>query len=128
MHPRILVIDDHEDGLQMLAMLLRQLGCFVKTCSDGNECVETASNILPHAVVLDLAMPEHDGFEIAEQLLRADLPRFELVAMSGYCDAEMQNRCQKAGFNRFLAKPMDVEALRSLVIDLKANMQLKVVK
>jgi len=102
--------------------VLGQLGCFVQTCT------VRSSTTLPHATFFDLAIPKHGGFEIAEQLLRADLPRFELFAMSGYCDREMQERCAKVGFDRFLAKPIDVEALRSLVCDLKAGMQLKIVE
>jgi len=122
MHPRILIFDDHEDGL----LCSQCLGTAWMLRADMHR--EMASTTLPHATFFDLAIPKHGGFEIAEQLLRADLPRFELFAMSGYCDREMQERCAKVGFDRFLAKPIDVEALRSLVCDLKAGMQLKIVE
>jgi CheY-like chemotaxis protein len=118
MQPRILVVDDLEDGLQMLGALLRQLGCRVLLCSDSDQCMHAASNFLPHVVLLDLAMPNHDGFEIATKLLNSDLPKFELIALSGYCDAETRERCERAGFHRFLAKPVGLEELQSLVSDM----------
>jgi CheY-like chemotaxis protein len=72
-------------------------------------------DFLPHAVLLDLAMPKQDGFEIAQKLLNSDLPKFELIALSGYCDPEMRERCARAGFSRFLAKPVSLEELQMLL-------------
>jgi len=103
----------------MLGALLRQLGCQVLLCSDSEQCIYAATNFLPHAVLLDLAMPKQDGFEIAQKLLNSDLPRFELIALSGYCDSEMRERCEKAGFDRFLAKPVGLEELQMLMSDLR---------
>jgi len=118
MQPRILVVDDLEDGLQMLGALLRQLDCRVMLCSDSEQCIHAASNFLPHVVLLDLAMPKQDGFEIAQKLLNADLPKFELIALSGYCEPEMRERCARAGFSRFLAKPVSLEELQALLSEI----------
>ena len=66
------MFDDHEDGLTGARNAVAATSVVSLRPAAVAHCVETASNFLPHAILLDLAIPEHDGLEIPEQLLKAD--------------------------------------------------------
>jgi CheY-like chemotaxis protein len=116
MSPRILVVDDHRDCLDTLTALLSKLGCDVCGCSNGIDCLRSAIEFKPHCIILDLAMPDCDGFEVARQLRDSGL-RLELVVLTGYGDDATRAKCREAGFDRFLLKPATLDQLRDLIAE-----------
>src|SRR5262245_29126400 len=113
---RVLVVDDCPDNRVALGLLLRLWGHEVRKAADGPSALKAAGTFLPEVVLLDLAMPGMDGFEVARQLRRmAHLGRPLLVAVTGYgreCDIA---RARQAGFDLLLAKPVDPGQLRLLL-------------
>jgi signal transduction histidine kinase/CheY-like chemotaxis protein len=105
---RVLVVDDHIDAAESLAMVLVGDGHDVRTAYDGMQALTVARSFRPHAMVLDLGMPEMDGYEVA-RAVRADpeLAHVRLIALSGYGQAEDTRRSAEAGFDRHLVKPVD---------------------
>jgi CheY-like chemotaxis protein len=113
---RILVVDDNVDAAESLAVLLRLEGHEVRVAADGPSAVAAAQAGPPQMVVLDLGLPGMDGYEVARQL-RA-LPETKdalLVALTGWAQEEDRRRCQEAGFDGHLAKPVEWDALRQFL-------------
>jgi CheY-like chemotaxis protein len=119
---RILVVDDSEDCRESLAMMLRLDGNEVRTAVDGAGALEAAARFEPEIVLLDIRMPQMDGYEAARRL-RAE-PHGKgafLVALTGWGQQEHRDRSRLAGFDAHLTKPLDHDALSSLIASLPAR-------
>jgi CheY-like chemotaxis protein len=113
---RILVADDNRDAADSLAMVLRLAGHSVWTVYDGPSALPTAVHCRPHVVLNDIGMPELNGYEVAGRLRENPATRSALlVAVTGYANAEAQDRSRKAGFDHHLAKPVDFDLLQQLL-------------
>ncbi|HLJ93383.1 MAG TPA: response regulator [Gemmataceae bacterium] len=112
---RILVVDDNKDSAESIAMLLRFWGHDVRTALDGRTALETAQAYRPEAVLLDIGLPNVNGYDVARQLRQVfGRDHLFLVAITGYGRSEDRQRSAEAGFDRHLVKPvnpMDLEVL-----------------
>ncbi len=119
---RVLVVDDNADAADSLAWLLRHGEHEVRTAHDGRKAVELAREFRPQAVVLDLGLPELDGYEVARRLRQnADTRGALLVAVSGYGQQEHRRRSSEAGFDYHFVKPVDFGALQRILIELNQH-------
>ncbi len=115
---RVLVVDDNADAADSLAYLLRHGDHDVRTAHDGRRAVELALEFRPQAVVLDLGLPELDGYEVARHLRQHEATRGALlVALSGYGQQEHRRRASEAGFNHHFVKPVDFAALQRILVE-----------
>jgi len=113
---RILVVDDNQDAAQMSAVLLRSWGYDVRVAHDGLEALERATRFLPQVVLLDIGLPNMDGYEVARNLRQNPrLQNLTLAAITGYGQDEDRIRSLDAGFNHHLVKPVEVSDLKSLL-------------
>jgi PAS domain S-box-containing protein len=113
---RIVIADDNEDSVVLLAELLELLGHDVWTASDGAEAVERAAEVQPDMIVLDLGMPRMDGFEAARRIRETPAGKGAfLVALTGWGQDSDRRRTREAGFDRHLVKPVDPRALSALL-------------
>ena len=113
---RILVVDDNRDIVESVARVLRSQGHHVETALEGQAACESALRFRPEIVLLDIAMPGMDGYEVARRL-RAE-PSIDgvfLIAVSGYGSASDYRASEAAGFDAHLVKPVQGETLHSLV-------------
>jgi CheY-like chemotaxis protein len=113
---RIMVVDDNVDAAESLAMMLELDGHSVIRAHDGRTAIALASNERPSVMLLDIGLPDIDGYELARRL-RA-LPEVDnalLIAVTGYGQAEDRRRAEDAGFDRYLIKPVEFESLRSML-------------
>lgn len=104
--PRLLVVDDYEDGRELLAELLRVRGFSVHCAASGCDALSEARRGLPDLVLLDLTLPDLDGFEVARRL-KAD-PRtagIAIVILTAHVSPELQLRAERAGCAGFVTKP-----------------------
>jgi PAS domain S-box-containing protein len=114
---RILVVEDSEDAAETLADLLRLWGHEVRVARDGRLGVEVAREFSPEVVLCDLGLPGMNGYQVAEELVRApETAGACLVALSGYGSAEDRQRSRDAGFDLHLVKPVDPAELRRLLV------------
>ena len=114
---RILVADDNEDTARSLGMLLEQWGHTTRVVQDGLAAVELAEEFRPDVVILDLDMPKLDGYDAARRI--ADRPwagDVLLLAMTGWAQDADRTRAQQAGFHKHLAKPVEPEELREILV------------
>lgn len=100
---RVLLVDDDPLVLTALARLLESWGHEVRSAADGAEAVEIAKEFQPEAVLCDLGLPKHHGYEVAELINQVCRPQPLMVAMSGYRPEAM--RPERSGFALFVAKP-----------------------
>jgi CheY-like chemotaxis protein len=116
---RILLVDDNEDGVEMLRGCLEDLGHEVRMAFDGHEALELAGGFLPSLVFLDVGLPGLDGYEVAQAMRK--LPGWEtipIVAVTGYARESDRARAAAAGFSSHMAKPIDVMRLGAIVDEL----------
>ncbi|MBW3539920.1 MAG: response regulator [Planctomycetes bacterium] len=123
---RILIVDDNVTAARMLRLLLSQLGNQeVQVVHDGPAAVKAASSFRPEIILLDIGLPEMDGYEVARRLRAA--PEHDgvlLVALTGYGMEEDRLRSQVAGFDEHCVKPLADDALQKLMRHAKLrNMQ-----
>ena len=109
---RLLIVDDNADLANGLAMYLGERSGFdVRVAYTGERGVKIALEFEPHAVLLDIGLPDIDGCEVARALrekLRQDVP---LIAISGFGSEQDKKRAQQAGFDRYFVKPVAYEML-----------------
>ncbi|MGP0062246.1 MAG: CHASE3 domain-containing protein [Isosphaeraceae bacterium] len=109
---RILVVDDNVDTAKGMARLLKLLGHEVWTAHKGNEAIKLAGECAPEFVLLDIGLPEMDGYEVARRLRQEEICRHAvIVAVSGYGQEEDVARGRIVGFDHHLVKPIDHDAL-----------------
>jgi len=108
----ILLIEDNDDGREMMATMLESFGFPVLQARDGLEGVRIAAAQRPDVALVDIGLPGIDGYEVARRL-RADPQTREirLIALTGYGLADDQRRVLDAGFDLHLVKPVELEAL-----------------
>lgn len=113
---RILVVDDHRDAAESLGTLLRLHGHEVREEYDGARAIAAAVEFDAEVIFLDIGLPGLNGYEIARQI-RDDLrlQGIQVVALSGYGSEEHRARCQAAGFDRLLVKPVELVSLQSIL-------------
>lgn len=106
---KALIADDDPDNREILARMLAHSGWDCDIVDGGGEAVVRVLAGGHDAALLDLSMPEVDGFEAARRI-RAGGSRITLVAVSG---AEAESRALECGFDRCLDKPFTLEDLRA---------------
>lgn len=113
---RILVVDDSADTLRGMERLLKLSGHDVMTADSGLAALEAARDHRPHFVLLDIGLPGMDGYQVAENLRREDFGREAvIIAVSGYGRGEDRARSMAAGIDHHLIKPVDHDALFSIL-------------
>jgi CheY-like chemotaxis protein len=113
---RILVVDDCRDTARMMWLLLRGEGYEVKLASTGQEAIETAGTFQPEIVLVDIALPDMDGCDVASQLRRLESSRDAvIIAVSGYGPDEERRRAHEELFDHHFVKPVNGDALLRLL-------------
>jgi PAS domain S-box-containing protein len=113
---RVLVVDDHADSAAMLAELLNMHGQEVRTADSGPAALEVVPTFRPDLVLLDIGLPDMDGYEVARRLRRDTANRgMRLVALSGFGHKEALDRSREAGFQHHLVKPVNLGELLDLL-------------
>ena len=105
---RVLVVDDELPNRELLRGLLEAKGHSVTEAVNGCEALALAAQVMPHAILLDIMMPEMDGFEVCRQLkanpVTAPIPVLMVTALS---DRDDRLKGIEVGASDFLSKPVD---------------------
>jgi two-component system, chemotaxis family, CheB/CheR fusion protein len=113
---KILYVEDHPAVAQITINLLSAgLGHEVEHVENGTAALEAASRFHPDLVLIDIGLPDIDGYEVARRLRQQ--PEFEkllLVALTGYTQHEYKQKAYEAGFDAHFAKPMDFAELEKV--------------
>ena len=115
---RILVVDDNVDCAESLTVLLGLTGNETRTAYDGLEALEEAASFRPDVILLDIGLPELNGYDVARKIREQSWgEKMTLVALTGWGQDEDRRRSKEAGFNHHLTKPVDLAALKKLLAD-----------
>jgi PAS domain S-box-containing protein len=120
---RLLIIEDHEDGREALATLLRRLGHEVQQASTGAAGIEAAARRPPEVVLVDIGLPDIDGYEVGRRIREALKGRVSVIALTGYAQPRDRARSAQAGFDAHLVKPVTAAALVDVIDRLTAAHQ-----
>jgi PAS domain S-box-containing protein len=113
---RILVVDDYPAGAESLKLLLKEEGYEVETAESGMQALERAQTFHPQVVLLDIGLPDLDGYEVAKRLRMMKSTRDALlIALTGYGQAKDIETSRSAGFDHHLLKPIDFVKLLALL-------------
>ncbi len=114
--PRILVLDDDPSLTDLLSEIMKEEGYEVMASNSPKDVLFLARQFLPDVLLLDIMMPELDGFDVCEFFKRdAHLKFTRIVILTARDDRECRVRCYKAGADLFLSKPFEVDELRQII-------------
>jgi CheY-like chemotaxis protein len=106
---RVLLVDDNVDAMEMMAFLLAEMGYEAHTTADAANIIELALELRPDVIVLDIGLPNLDGYEVARMLKQhPELKAIRLVAHTGYGSPEDRRKAHDAGFDAHLVKPAEL--------------------
>jgi two-component system, chemotaxis family, CheB/CheR fusion protein len=119
---RIVVVEDNEDSRELLCMLLQRAGFDCHTAENGKEALPLIDRVQPQIAILDVGLPEMDGFEIARRI--RSQPHFAdlfLIALTGYGRASDRAASRAAGFDEHVVKPVRSEELLGLLQQMRQD-------
>ena len=109
---RLLIVDDDKSIRRLIRRALNGCGWHVAQAADGFEAGKKMIQFDPHLVILDLFMPNMDGFLVCKQIKRAaDTAKTKVIAISGFNTRENRQRIRDCGADLFLPKPLDMKRL-----------------
>lgn len=114
--PLVLVVDDDDDSLTLMAYILEQLSCQACFVADGFAALAAAQQQRPSLILSDIYLPDVDGYSLLQQL-RAngsthDIPVVAVTALAG---SDNRHKILAAGFDDYISKPFLVESIEQLV-------------
>ena len=118
---RVLLVDDDQDTLQMLAVVLTTYQATVQTASSSVEALEALQWFRPDVLVSDLAMPDDDGYSLISKVRAIEAEsgnKISAVALTAYVRIEDRLRALSAGFNLFVPKPVEPSELVVAIVNL----------
>ena len=116
MKRKLLVVDDNHDSAVSLQTLLELAGHEVVVAHDGAHALQEAARSAPDAVLLDIGLPDMNGYEIARRLRASAGTRgVQIIAVSGYGRPDDLRRSREAGIDEHLVKPLDWKVLANLL-------------
>ncbi len=113
--PRVLVVEDNIVNQLVAQRLLEKLGCDVDLAENGAQAVEKSRRTEYDFTLMDCTMPEMDGFEATREIRRTTRKENVIIAMTANALAEDETKCRAAGMNDYLAKPVTLGKLRSVL-------------
>ena len=114
---RILVVEDNRDAAFILSKVLQWHGYDVQVQHTGLEGVEAALSYQPHIAILDLGLPDIDGWQVARRLQEHLPTRPVLIALTGYGQEDYRRKSAETGFDHHLLKSISPNELLAVLQD-----------
>ena len=117
----VLIVDDNTENLKVLSNLLLEENYKVRVAKNGVQALATIKESAPHLALLDVQMPEMDGFELCERIKKdSSIPQFPIIFISALGDSFNKNKGFEVGAVDFINKPFDADEVKARV---KVNTQ-----
>ncbi len=107
---RLLIVDDESDLRTLLGEILGMEGYEIVTASDGEEAIEILGTESFNAVLLDILMPNKDGFEVLKHITK-NHPRTKSIMLTGYADLKSAVEAKRLGAAEFITKPYKLQTV-----------------
>ena len=117
----ILLVEDNADARESLSVALTLEGYRVLAAADGMAALDIVERERPPLAVLDIGLPRMDGYELARHIRAKSGPEVVLIALTGYGSESDTARSADAGFDEHLTKPVDLNALMTVLDQLFAD-------
>ena len=115
--PVILIVDDDCDNREMLKTLLEMWKFMVIEAIDGIEAIKMAEKNCPDLILMDVKMPDLDGFGLTRQIRQsAKIEKVPIVFLSGCAEKIYKQKGSAVGGNEYLTKPLDFDALEKILV------------
>lgn len=111
---KVLLVDDNETAASSLFQLLSLRGYNVEVAYNGAQAIEKARTFRPQVSILDIGLPDLDGYEVAMSLRKQKFPCV-YIALTGYGQMHDKKRASAAGFNYHLTKPAGIKEIDALL-------------
>ena len=119
MKQKALLVEDNENNRYLLTLLLEQADFAVAAAADGRRGLEMARLEIPDVILLDIQMPEMDGYEVAARLRNdPELMHIPIVGVSSFAMPGDREKAIRAGFAGYIEKPIDPEQFAGTVLAL----------
>jgi len=119
---RILVVDDNIDGAESLAVLLRLSGHEVMAAACGMDALAISADFRPQIVILDIGLPDIDGYEVARRLRKLpEALNAKLIAVTGYGQDEDREHSRRAGFDYHFLKPVNFHTINEILMTFSSS-------
>jgi len=106
--PRVLIVDDEEKNYRLITAILKNLGCVFDTAKNGRDAILKTIEFNPDLIVLDIMMPEMDGYTVCKILKdNSDTRHIPILVVTALDDKASKLKAFEAGANDFLTKPVD---------------------
>lgn len=122
-HCSILLVEDHPLNRAAIRLMLERAGHRVEAAASGDQALMALASHAFELAILDLQLPDMDGFEILRRI-RLRLPQLPVLALTAHSGDEWRERCLLAGFNAYLTKPVEQADLLGLVAELRQSHQI----
>ncbi len=118
MSPRILIVDDEQDTLNLMRLILEINDYTVSTTLNSREALDLAGEVQPDVILLDIMMPGLDGFQLCK-MMRASPTTSELpiIFVTAYAALDLEQRRIEAGADMVIHKPVDSRLLTNAIIE-----------
>ena len=120
MSEKVLLVDDEQDFLEVLAERMQVRGMEVSTATSATEALKMTEDESYDAIVLDLMMPEMDGLEALE-VFKKEKPELQIILLTGYATVKKGIEAMKLGAMDFIEKPADLVDLTAKIKEAKAR-------
>lgn len=111
---RVLLVEDTDDSRELFRVMLERFGHEVIEATNGKEGIQAAISHKPDLVLMDLSMPEVDGFEATATLRSiSSFTGLPIIAITAHSQSQWRDRALRAGCNDYLLKPISPEDLSS---------------
>ncbi|GAB3016348.1 response regulator [Spirosoma pulveris] len=115
-YSRVLLVDDNKELAELTAKIMQTLGYEVHTCFNGQDAIEAAKTWQPDVMLLDIGLPDLDGYAVCAYIRRQSWSRsLPIIALTGYGEESDKQRSLLAGFDTHLLKPIDYTTLAQLI-------------
>ncbi|MFL6581693.1 MAG: PAS domain S-box protein [Burkholderiales bacterium] len=121
---RILSVDDDENTREMLQEALERAGAVVESAASAQEALDKLGSFAPHVLLSDIGLPDEDGYDLMRKVRALDTARggsTPAVALTGYAREQDQKSAIAAGYQGFVAKPVNLEELSSAILAASAR-------
>jgi CheY-like chemotaxis protein/uncharacterized protein YbcI len=117
---RVLIVDDNRDGADALGLVVEAYGNQVHVTYGGGQALDVATAFRPDLMLIDLAMPDIDGFDLAKRFRGiVAFAATEIVAVTGFADEGHRLTAKKAGFDAVLSKPVSLKDIEAVMDGVK---------
>jgi two-component system, cell cycle response regulator DivK len=112
MNTSILIIEDNEQNLYLMRFLLEKNGFTIEEACNGREGIEKALSVNPDLILLDIQLPDIDGYTVARELRKSQKHKeVPIIAVTSFAMTGDRTKCMEAGCSGYIEKPINPDLI-----------------